>query len=182
MKKLIAVLIISLCINASASVQLTNFGTGSFTNEDGVTDFSTINQTATSIQGIGTDTNILAGTFSPVNIAGLDIIELTGFITGTNPNTFFKVELYNDDFSEIRVYDAVFSSFSSLSSTIELNFVSQTASFSSIAGFQLTGQGSGSALNLTLTNLQAVPEPSSALLIGLGAAGLYWLRRRRQSA
>jgi hypothetical protein len=27
-----------------------------------------------------------------------------------------------------------------------------------------------------------VPEPSSALLLGLGAAGLYWLRRRRQTA
>ena len=49
--------------------------------------------------------------------------------------------------------------------------------------FTLSTGGSGSALNVTLDNLSAIPEPATyAALFGLGVLGLAAFRRRRPAA
>jgi len=182
MKKFIFILLlISFYLPAHSQVLITGFGSSEFSVDGETTDFGVTTQTATTANAIGTDTNIFAGTFSLVDITGFPGIELTGFVTGVNPNTEFSVEIFNSDFSESRTYRGFLSSFASTSSSTALTFASQTATFNTVGGFQFGGQGSGSSLNITFGSIAAVPEPSTWVLIAGGLAIILLLRRRRRA-
>jgi hypothetical protein len=177
----IIVLVLTFVLGAYSSfaVVITGFSNSEFAVDAGISDFSAITQNATSTTAIGTDQNILAGTFTPIDITGFSTIELSALVSGTNPNGAFTIDLFNTDFTQSRIYSGATTSLTSSLSTITLSFVSQSAAFNDIGGFQFGGQGSGSSLNITFGSIAAVPEPSTWVLLAGGLAIILLLRRRR---
>jgi len=174
--------------NQSAqAILITGFGTtaeppaSAFTIDGATSNFTTITQTALNTNVVGTDTTqIFAGTFGTINIAGLNTIQLTATLTGTNAATNFSVDLFNAALSESRLYSGNLISFVSGSpTTVVLTFVSETASFNDIGAFQYTGNGTGSLpVNITFDSLEAIPEPSTYALLALGLGSLVFFRKR----
>jgi len=187
MKKNLVALTFVLTVLAATShaAEVTKFGSSGFTIDTETTTFSA-NQTLTTLTFSGTDStsSILAGTFSLFDATGLNYINLVGSISGTNPNSGFTVELFNSTFNETKLYSGTFGAFGASSTTVQLSFVSQTASFTTIAGFQLTAAGSGDPINMTLSSLNAtaspVPEPGTTCLLALAVGSGIFLRLRRR--
>lgn len=182
----LALMLLLTTFSISNAIVITGFGnTSDFTVDPVFSTFPVINVNPTNVNVVGSDFGqSLAGTFTPIDISGFTLINLTGTLTGTNPNTTFTILLFNSGFDQTREYSGVTNSFSSSSSTYTLTFVSETSSFTDIAGFQFTGGGLGSPLNFTFDSLEAiaVPEPSTYTLIGMGLGGLVLFRRFRKVA
>ena len=84
----------------------------------------------------------------------------------------------------IRANQLTSSTFEVLVSRGGSNLYTSTAIDGAVNGFKLyIGEttGGGDANNLLANNLQIIPEPSSSLLMGLGLAGLFALRRVRKN-
>lgn len=180
MKKIVlSAVAILIALPLNAAVLITGFGTSEFTIDGGTTDFPTTSQTATSTTAVGTDTNIIAGTFDAVDIGGFSQIELVASITGANPNSQFIVDLFNTGFTESQTYSGFLISYGAAPSPLILTFVSQTAVFTDIAGFVFTGAGAGAPLNITFDSVSAVPEPTTCALIAGSLMLAITFRRRR---
>jgi len=171
------VVLFSFCINSGQAITITGFGTGDFAptlNFNGA-------QTANDISAIGNGTTQLTGDFvSPVSVgipASLDLTVNLGIPAAWN----FDLILQDIDGDQLE-YSGNWSSFGSGGfNTGSLAFVTQNGSFDgtpvTMAIFQ--SGTTGDTLFATFDNLEAVPEPSSALLLGLGGGLLYFLRCRK---
>ncbi|MDZ4789086.1 MAG: PEP-CTERM sorting domain-containing protein [Blastochloris sp.] len=175
--------------NQSAkAILITGFGStaeapaSAFTIDNLTTNFTTTTQAALNTSVAGTDsTQIFAGTFATINIAGLNTIQLTGTLSDmTNAATNFSVDLFNAALTHSRTYSGNLNSFVlNSSTTVVLTFVSETLSFNDIGGFQYTGNGTASLpVNFTFDSLEAIPEPSTYALLALGLGSLVFLRMR----
>jgi len=173
--------------NQSANaILITGFGStaeapaSAFTVDGANSTFPTITQAAFNTNVVGNDLGqIFAGTFSSINIAGLNTIQLTGTMSGTNAASIFSVDLFNGAQNQTRTYSGNLSGFGTGSpATVVLTFVSETASFNDIAAFVFTGAGAGAAVNFTFDSLEAIPEPSTYALLALGLGSLVFFRKR----
>jgi len=173
--------------NQSANaILITGFGStaeapaSAFTIDVATSNFTTITQAAFNTNVVGNDNaQIFAGTFSSINIAGLNTIRLTGTMSGTNAASNFSVDLFNGALNQTRTYSGNLSGFGSGSpATVVLTFVSETAPFNDIAAFSFTGAGTGDAVNFTFDSLEAIPEPSTYALLALGLGSLVFFRMR----
>lgn len=112
-------------------------------------------------------------------------IALTARFNPGNAVSSVYVEFTDSNFE---VASGEFSGFTSEFSTVTVDFSSFSSSnpfdFSSITSWGISGGSltGGSDVRVSFDNIAAVPEPSSALLLGLGAAGVYFLRRRQKQA
>jgi hypothetical protein len=104
-------------------------------------------------------------------------------ITGTNPSVPFTVQFFDLSFNTASFSG---STASITSGVVPLAFLAADSgfSFANIFALELAWDASGSEAGSTIvaTNVVAIPEPSSALFVGLAAAGFFLLRRRRQRA
>jgi hypothetical protein len=173
--------------NQSANaILITGFGSTAeapasvFTVDGASSSFTTITQAALNTNVVGTDSGqIFAGTFATINIAGLNTIQLTGTMSGVNAESNFSVELFDPTLNFSRTYSGNLVGFGTVNpATVVLTFVSQTAAFNDIGGFQYTGNGAGAAVNFTFNSLEAIPEPSTYALLALGLGSLVFLRMR----
>ena len=175
----LALALSAFAFNASHALQITDFSDVGFLVDE-TSSFSTISPNGTNIFVSGTDfLEALVGTFAPVDIAGFSDITLTGSVSGENPNSTFSIYLFNSAFDQYREYSGFTLDFGATSTTVFLTFVSETASFTDIAGFQFIGGGIGSPLSFTFESVDAIPEPSVYALSSMALAGAYLLRRRQ---
>ncbi len=186
MKNLLLASLVLFCgITQSKAILISDFGSGNFTIDGGSTSFTTTNQTSSTTNAIGLDTNVLAGIFTTVfDSSGYTNFFLDAKVTGINPGTSFNVDFYSADFLQTRTYTAFLSGFGSgVNTSIELTFTTETATFNDFGGFQFTGGGTGDALNITFNSVTAtaVPEPATWALLAAGLATVVVLRRRRQA-
>jgi hypothetical protein len=103
-------------------------------------------------------------------------------VTGTNPDLFFSLTLYDDSFAPINTYGGSTFGLTSTPSLVSLTLDGPgTGNFSAVTGALLTW-GGGGTINTTASEVVAiaVPEPSTYALLALGglALGAYRLRRR----
>ena len=109
-------------------------------------------------------------------------------VTSQAAPLFFTATIYNSAFEVIQRYSGTTSGLNSTPAFVALNPISGSAGPGALTGdmvFELGWDGDG-AINTTLVNLQvttldAIPEPSVASLLALGTVGLVALRVRRKS-
>jgi hypothetical protein len=111
--------------------------------------------------------------------SGVIDFALTMSVTGTNPNLQFRVELF-DSLAKVAEYEGTTAGLTSTPTLVSLNETFR-GSLSNIIGMQVTFDGSG-AINTTIENITAVPEPSTWALLFVGAALFGGLALRRRLA
>jgi hypothetical protein len=177
-----AAILLSFTLTAKSSyIDLSSFGTGVFSIDDGIT-------TATSLQsdsgityssiGLG---NTLGGEFSsgPFDWSAYSDFAIQMSFSGANPNVSFTVEFFNADFTVANVYQGDTSDILA-GGYVPFSLMSGSpAVLPNIGGIQLTWDGSASG-TITTTTVAAVPEPSTYALLALAVVGLggYVFRRR----
>lgn len=180
--KIIILSLTFLVCKCFSNVSITSFGSSenpSFSVDNTFTDFTTITQSASSLQLSGTDQDSLYGNFTTLDLSSYTENQLTIYGNVTlDPLTNFTMGL-RDNNGVIATYSST--SYSNLASGVSLSFVSYDGSFnwSDVNGLELLTGGAGSSLTFSLTGLEIVPEPSNyASIIGFIALSLALLRRR----
>lgn len=170
----------ALALAPASAVLVTDFGSASFSPT--FSDFTSNLQTPAQITLDGTEGNMIFGDLAtPVNVLGsTESLTITGIYTGLY-NGQFVVELFDAD-GDSRAYSGFYANFTpSVSSTVNLVFVSETGAFSGIVtgvGFTAGSSGGSDSVNLVATNLSAVPEPGSFVFLVGGMAAMAIYRRR----
>jgi hypothetical protein len=177
----LAALIPSLSVNAAL---ITNFGTGSFTENPAFSnELSSYSQTATSSTAvIGWSGGLLAGTLStPFDPAGFDSFSLS--FTLNSAHSFVGTVFLLDSANTPETFTVDFSSAVVGQATTLVLSGPTTLSISSITQFGLQANAApGNDLNITLTGLTAIPEPSTYAAILGGLALIFLVRRRMRKA
>jgi len=183
MKILFTTLLLLTTVTLSHSaIVLTTFG-----NSDAPTfstdAFNTIgtSQNASSITIDGNTTDLLSGTFPSIDISSeyTSGISLFGSVA-TNPAAAFQINLYDSSDRSATFNGGSWTDVTNSGSST-LSFLSETSGFDAtdVIAMDLATGGSVTSVEATLTRLETVPEPTTGLLVVLGAGGLALLRRRR---
>jgi hypothetical protein len=172
-----------LCVSilgANAAV-LTSFGSGDFTHT--YNDFTSFTQDSTSLRLVGNDfgSSTFGNLTAPFDLGGsMDAITLSGSYSGAS-TARFDVILIDED-GDTRNYTGYFSFFSpGVPSTVTLAFNFAEGVFDGpVRSVGIVANGIGSAVDLTVYNIAAIPEPSTWALILIGATGAAIVIRRRK--
>jgi hypothetical protein len=186
MKKTLLALIVGVVTLAHVSAQyvdLGTLGTSNFTVDSGGS-VGTYTQTSTTLDfaaaALGDQ---VFGNYTP-SVTDWSVYPSFGIrmtITGTNPDLPFTVTFYDGSFNS-NVYSGFTSGLSSgISGVAPLTLTASGADLSNIAGFQIGWDGSASPINVSMSNVAAVPEPSTYALLAMSGVALsgYLMRRRR---
>lgn len=169
-------------LSANAAV-ITDFSSGSF----GITysDFSTTSQSGGSLHLTGNDfgSSVFGNLPAPFDLGGsLDSITLSGSYSGAS-TARFDVLLIDADGDSLN-YTGYFSSFTPgvpATVTLALNFADGVFN-GPVRSVGIVTNGIGSAVDFTVYNVAAIPEPSTWALILVGATGAVIAIRRRTNA
>jgi hypothetical protein len=189
MKKLLTTMVIAAGVasGSHAQIDLVSLGSATFTVDPGATT-AAYTQSASGIifnasYVLG---NTLGGTFATQDWSNPSYTDfgVVMTLTGVNPNLPFSVQFYDDSFNVINTYGGTTAPLVAGTPTynpLSLS-IAGTGILSSVAGIQFTWDGDG-AINTTVEEVAAVPEPSTYALLSLGglAVGGYAMRRRRRA-
>lgn len=199
-KALLGVLLISGLAASSfgANVQIASFANGSFTL-DGTSTYA-MTSTPSGITGNGeidfgnAAFGSWSGFISPAtsNWSAYEGYNLLMSVSGTNPELAFSV-YFASGAEDVAAFTATTTGVGNSLMSVLLtwdaadpnNTVTSLAQLTDVNGFGITWNGNGpstggASIGITLAGIEAIPEPSSASLVLLGAAGLVALRRLRK--
>lgn len=169
-------------LSSQAATLITTFGTQA--RSSGGWTYNSGTSTITGVEAGGAllynSSSLSLDLSSETSDVGLLQLNLTGLVP-TKPFGVFNITLTDSEGVEAR-WDFDWSSFSSSSSTLTANNAGAGSGFNlaSIVDWNLNSGGSDDSINATFTRLEAIPEPSSASLVLLGAVSLVALRRLRK--
>lgn len=180
MKKLVPLIVaaILVLVQSSQALTITGFGTGDYNHA--FSDFTTTSQTASQTTVIGTDfgSSILGNLAVPVTIGLPASIQLLATFSGTATSQL-QIQLDDSTLATGRIYTASLSSFVPFTPTlVTFNLLSPGTFNGTVSRVALITTGTGDSVNLSADTLQ-VPEPSTALFVGLSLVGAVASRRRR---
>lgn len=173
-------------LTALQALPITDFGTNSFEVSDWTSIATTPSGSSLSLHGQDNPGEYLYGTLlTPIDIGNLSEITLTASVFSNFSYVPFTLTLFSNDFEESRQYLGNAGAFGSSPTTITLSlnpdFIGSNSSV--ITGIMLSfGDTTDSSFTMTLTSLEAIPEPGVPLLIGFGLGATFLLRRVRRAA
>jgi len=173
---------------SSHADQLTNFGSSTFNIDSDFTSFIVDQQaTKTLISGIDDYGCYIIGYFpDPIDISTFSQISLTASISEGNPQGNFSLILFDDSFDMEQGYV-----YTGNTSDFGIESTSQTLSLASFGFADLTrisglmfiiDDYTTSGFSMTLESVDAIPEPSMAMLSAVGLGAAFLLRRKRWGA
>jgi len=191
MKSLLTAFVLALVASSSSAqnVDLLSLGSATFTLDPD----STIGSGTQSVSGLVWAPSValgdqLAGTFTSVDWTPFtNPANYTGFalrmsVTGTNPDLFFSLTLYDPSFAPINTYGGSTFGLTSTPGLVTLSLDAPGSGNFSAVGGALLSWGGGGTINTTATEVVAVavPEPSTYALVALTSVvlGAYRMRRR----
>lgn len=105
-------------------------------------------------------------------------------LTGANPNLPFSVTFFDDEFNSINTYSGTTTAaVAGVATFVPLTLsIPGTGVLTTIGGLQYNWDGGGT-INTTVSEIAAVPEPSTYALLAMSglALGGYAVRRRRRA-
>jgi hypothetical protein len=185
MKKTLLTLALAVLAAGPVSAQyvdLGTLGTSNFTPDGG--SIGTFTQTTTTLNftaaALGDQ---IFGNYTPSDWSTYSDFGIRMTITGTNPDLPFTVTFF-DNASGSSAYSGFTSGLlSGVSGVAPLTLTTPGANLANIIGFQIGWDGAASPINVSMSNVAAVPEPSTYALLAMSslALGGYMIRRRRRA-
>jgi len=171
----LAFLLVFACVS-SAQV-LVSLGSSGFTvDPQSLTPYSQTATTLTFNTPVTTGDNIYGVWNTTYNWSSYITFGLQFSVSGTNPNLPASVYFYDTNYNVINTYSLTTNGVGSTQTVVPLTlFAAGTGNLSAVAGFQLNWDGGGT-VNATFTNVVAVPEPSTWVLLAGGLMTIVVLR------
>jgi PEP-CTERM motif len=186
---LILSLLSALVLSANAqSVTLSNFGSSAegFPNAPAGWNY---NQTTSVLSGANSiDSLLFSVSGSPWNISTVGTnatrqIQLTisGPPTGTGTFNFTLEDNGSRQFLSPTFDWTEFGSVNTVAKNFSAGTTPSGFNFSNITGWNMNSSSASGSINVTLSSLSVVPEPSTYALMALGGLALFFIARRRKA-
>lgn len=186
MTKILALSALLLMPLASGSyaqyINLGSLGSSDFTIDPGSTGSFSQSSTAVTFTSAGLGDQVF-GSYTPSNWSAFTDFGIRMTVTGTNPDLPFSIYFFDSGFQQSQYQGTTSGLLDGVSGVAPLTLITSEADMSNIVGFQIGLDGAVSSMNVSMTDVAAVPEPSTYALLALGglALGAYVLRRRQRA-
>jgi PEP-CTERM motif len=181
----VAVAALTICQASSQYIDLGTLGTSNFAVDPG--SIGTFTQTSTTLNftaaSLGDQVFGNYSNYTPSNWSSFSAFGIRMTITGTNPDLPFTVTFFDGESGSSAYSGFTSGLLSGVSGVAPLTLTSAGANLANVVGFQIGWDGSASPINVSMSNVAAVPEPSTYALLALGglALGGYVVRRRQRA-
>lgn len=177
----VTLLFVSLTPVSAQYIDLGTLGSADFTIDGG--SVGTYTQTATNLDfaaaALGDQ---IFGNYTPSDWSAYSDFGIRMTVTGANPNLPFTITMYDSSFNSTAYSGFTTGLLDGVPGVAPLTLSAPAgANLADIAGFQIGWDGSASPINISMSNVSAVPEPTTYALLALGGLVVGAVRLRRRS-
>ncbi len=172
----------AVCLSPTSAqyVDLGTLGSTDFTIDPGST--GTFTQTSTTLDFTAASLgDQVFGNYTASDWSAYSDFGIRMTVTGANPDLPFTITIYDTSFNSNAYQGFTTGLLDGVPGVAPITLTSSGADLSLVAGFQIGWDGSSSPINVSMSNVSAVPEPSTFALLALGGLALAAYRLRRRS-
>ena len=178
----IAAAFLLLCVLTSPAQVLVSLGSNGFSVDEGSS--APYSQTAITLafnSSVAFGDTVYGAWNTTYNWSSYINFGLEFNVVGTNPNLPVSVYFYDTNFNLINEYSLSTAGVGSTTTVVPLVLVTPgSGNLNAVANFQLSWAGNG-AVNATFTNVVAIPEPSTWILLSGALAAMAFCRRKNST-